>query len=447
LIAACQGGPQAAGLRIVTDRFVVLNPRGRYPLNFLFVNILSRPFIVGCCLLMSGFGVASAAAGPPQCNLQPAQWLDPSSGRSIASERLFEGLAEKPVVLLGEVHDNREHHLWQHYMLAALHARNPDMILGLEMLPRRVQPVLDDWSLGKLDEAAFLEQSEWADLWGYDASLYLPLLHFARLHRLPTVALNVDRQLVSKVGAGGWQSLAPGEREGLSEPAPASAEYRLSLAELYAYKLQMYAHGEEDATTGGDADQDDMALQEIMQSEAFANFVDAQLTWDRAMAEAIATAHRRDPDAQIVGIVGRGHIEFGYGIPHQLADLGIEAVEVLLPVDVDAGCDAIPADLADALFVVEPRTLEQQPRPTLGVMIESGDNGVRVMEVVAGSVAAQAGLQAGDVIYRAAGFEVLDSGQLIEVIQRQSPGTWLPLQIMRDKAQIELLARFPQSFD
>ena len=334
---------------------------------------------------MISFSAVSADDGPPQCHLHPAQWLDPSSGRAIMPERLFAGLADKPVVLLGEAHDNREHHRWQHYMLAALHARNPDMILGLEMLPRRVQPVLDDWSQGKLEEAAFLEQSEWADLWGYDASLYLPLLHFARLHRLPTIALNVDRQLVAKVGSEGWQSLEPGERMGLSDPAPASAEYRLSLAELYAYKLQLYSHSDEDAVVEGDSD-----LEEIMQSEAFANFVDAQLTWDRAMAEAIATAHRRDPDAQIVGIVGRGHIEFGYGIPHQLADLGIEDVGVLLPVDVDTDCDAIPVDLADALFVVEPQALERQPRPTLGVMIEGGDNGVRVMEVVAGSVAEQA---------------------------------------------------------
>ena len=438
LIAACQGGLQIAGLRFDTERFVVLNSRGRYRLKVPFLTLFSRLFIVGGCLVMSGFGAVSADDGPPQCNLHPAQWLDPSSGREIAPGLLFEGLADKSVVLLGEVHDNRDHHLWQHYMLAALHARNPDMILGLEMLPRRVQPVLDDWSQGKLDEAAFLEQSQWADLWGYDASLYLPLLHFARLHRIPTIALNVDRQLVSKVGAEGWQSLAPEERMGLSDPAPASAEYRLSLAELYAYKLQLYAHGEKDATTEGDAN-----LEEIMQSEAFSNFVDAQLTWDRAMAEAIAAAHRRDPDAQIVGIVGRGHIESGYGIPHQLADLGIEGVEVLLPVDVDTDCDAISADLADALFVVEPQALERQPRPSLGVMIESGDNGVRVMEVVAGSVAEQAGMQAGDVIYRAAGFEVLTTGQLIEVIERQAPGTWLPLQILRDKAEIELLARFP----
>jgi hypothetical protein len=83
-----------------------------------------------------------------------------------------------------------------------------------------------------------------------------------------------------------------------------------------------------------------------MDSEAFSNFVDAQLTWDRAMAEALAAAYRRDPKATVVGIVGRGHLEYGYGIPHQLADMGIDDVDVLLPLDATATCDPLPADLS-----------------------------------------------------------------------------------------------------
>jgi hypothetical protein len=184
-----------------------------------------------------------------------------------------------------------------------------------------------------------------------------------------------------------------------------------------------------------------------MASEAISNFVDAQLTWDRAMAEALAAAHRRDPDALIVGIIGRGHLEYGNGIPHQLADLGIDDVEVLLPVGADDDCTALPADLADAVFVVEAQIDEPAPRPRLGVMIESDDNGVRVMEVVAGSVAEAAGILAGDVIQQAAGFEVRTTGQLVEVIQRQAAGTWLPLKVLRDDGDRELIARFPQSFD
>ncbi len=130
------------------------------------------------------------------------------------------------------------------------------------------------------------------------------------------------------------------------------------------------------------------------------------------------------------------------------ADLGIEAVEVLLPVDLDEACAPQSADLADAVFVVE--TAEKQARvarPKLGVMIEGSDDGVRVMEVVADSVAARSGLEEGDLIQRAAGFEVQTAQQLVDVIQRQAAGTWLPLEVRRDEESIELIARFPQSFD
>ena len=415
-------------------------------MTFSAMNLLARLWVFTACGIIGCFLPASANDDPPACEARVAQWLDPASGAEIAPRKLFDRLANKPIVLLGEVHDNRAHHRWQHYLLAALHSRNANMMVGLEMLPRRVQTALDDWSQGKLDDAAFLEQSEWNELWGYDANLYLPLLHFARMNRLPTIALNIDRQLVSKVGAEGWHSLEASERMGLSDPAPASADYRRRLGELYAYKLQIRGHSQ-DAVS--DSDQD---LQEIMQSEEFSNFVDAQLTWDRAMAEALAAAHRRDPEALIVGIIGRGHLEYGHGIPHQLADLGIDDVGVLLPVDADEACQALSAelvgaDLADAVFVVETQVDEDEPRPRLGVMIDSGDSGVRVMEVVPGSVAERAGILAGDIIQEAAGFEVETTGQLIDVIQRQAAGTWLPLKILREDENRELIVRFPQSFD
>jgi S1-C subfamily serine protease len=80
-------------------------------------------------------------------------------------------------------------------------------------------------------------------------------------------------------------------------------------------------------------------------------------------------------------------------------------------------------------------------------MIEEGDGGVRVMEVIDGSVADNSGLRAGDLILRAAGFETATTASLIEVIQRQAPGTWLPLRIARDGEERELTARFPQTFE
>jgi S1-C subfamily serine protease len=69
------------------------------------------------------------------------------------------------------------------------------------------------------------------------------------------------------------------------------------------------------------------------------------------------------------------------------------------------------------------------------------------MEVFEGSVAAQSGLVEGDVILVAAGFKTATSSSLIEIIQRQAPGTWLPLTVQRGDESLELLAKFPQSFE
>jgi uncharacterized iron-regulated protein len=405
------------------------------------VKIIARYCISMVCLLFAQVGITLAADDDSNCDHHVAQWLDPASGDVVQVEQIFDRLAGSRIVLLGEAHTTVTHHRWQLYMLSALHSRNTNLVVGFEMLPRRGQASLDDWSAGKLTEEEFLEQSQWQKVWGYDAGLYLPLLHFARLNRLPTVALNIDRKLISQVSKQGWQALSEAERMGLSDPAPASDAYRDSLAELYAYK-QLLSDASEDE------DNVEPDLDEILRSDAFSNFVEAQLTWDRAMAEALAAAHRRDPKAIVVGIVGRGHLEYGYGIPHQLADMGIDDVDVLLPLDSTAACDPLPADLASAVFVVDAESeTPVPPRPRLGIIIEGSDAGVRVMEVVEGSVAEQCGLVEGDMIEAAAGFKTTTNVSLIEIIQRQAPGTWLPLKVKRGDESLELLARFPQSFE
>jgi uncharacterized iron-regulated protein len=401
-------------------------------------------------LVVSGCSVDKTIAAPAITRVEPceggvARWLDPASGETVATEQLFAKLASTRVVLLGEEHTAIEHHRWQAYVLAALHSRTPDMVVGFEMLPRRAQPVLDAWSAGSLSEEAFLTRSDWTGVWGYDADLYLPLLHFARFHRLPTVALNVDRKLVSLVSSKGWQNLSEAQRGGVSDPAPASDAYRDSLARLYGYKQIL-------GSTHWHAPAEELSpdeLQEIQSSEAFQNFVDAQLTWDRAMAEALASAHGRDPSALVVGIVGRGHLEYGYGIPHQLADLGIDDVAVLLPITETAACDDLEPELATAVFVLAapPADGPAKGRPLLGVRIETAEQGVRVLDVVAGSVAEQAGMRSGDVIVSAGGFATAKTSELIEVVSRQAPGTWLPLRIERGGETRQLVAKFPQSFD
>ena len=72
-------------------------------------------------------------------------------------------------------------------------------------------------------------------------------------------------------------------------------------------------------------------------------------------------------DPLVVGIIGRGHLEYGHGTPFQLRDLGVEDVAVLLPAT-DAAPEAKPlAGIADALFRLdtpEPPQSRRTPRAT-----------------------------------------------------------------------------------
>src|SRR6185503_6689264 len=67
----------------------------------------------------------------------------------------------KRFVYVGENHDNPEAHRWQADIVKGLVADGRNVIVGTEMYQRPKQGFLDMWSLGKLDEATFLEQSDW----------------------------------------------------------------------------------------------------------------------------------------------------------------------------------------------------------------------------------------------------------------------------------------------
>jgi membrane-associated protease RseP (regulator of RpoE activity) len=191
-----------------------------------------------------------------------------------------------------------------------------------------------------------------------------------------------------------------------------------------------------------ESDTPEANLDEVLDQPDFQNFVAAQLTWDRAMAEALVAASERYPGALAVGIMGRGHVVFGHGVAHQMSDLGVADGATLLPIAVGDDCSEIVPGMADAVFLVaEPH--KPTPGPLLGVHIESADEGVRVAGVSEKSVAEQAGIQEGDVITMAGGQPTTRPAELIRVIRRQAPGTWLPLEILRGERPLEIIAKFP----
>ncbi len=361
----------------------------------------------------------------------PGAWVDTATGARAGHRDLLARAAGQGIALLGESHDSAEHHRWQLQTIAGLHALAGDVVLGLEMFPRRVQPALDRWVAGGLDDEAFLAEADWNEVWGTDPALYMPLFHFARINRVPMVALNVDRGLVARVREEGWAAIAQADREGVSDPAPASDAYVDSLREVYRRHLEQRGNAPDSADP---IDRDD---------PAFRRFVEAQLIWDRAMAEALAAAADALRRPLVIGVIGEGHLRNRFGVPHQLAALGAGDTAVLLPWDAGRDCAELTPDLADAVFgLAPPIARPEPPKPRLGVIIRGGEGGVRVIEVLAESVAEAAGILKDDLIVEAAGVAVADNAGLIAVVQRQAPGTWLPLAVERGGERLDIVARF-----
>ena len=354
-------------------------------------------------------------------------WVEPTAAgpRPLAAADLLDRLARRPVVLLGERHDSAAHHRWQLATLQALQARSPDLSIALEMVPRRLQPVLDRWVAGGLEEGAFLYALDWPAIWGYDAELYLPILRFARDRRLPLVALNVERRLVRRVRAEGFAAVPVGEREGVGRPAPASAAYRAQLHRLWRHHPFVPSSGQ--GVPG-------------LEAPSFGRFVESQLLWDRAMAEAIAAQRRRRPGALVVALIGNGHLAGGHGVPDQLRALGLADVAWLLPWEASLDCAALQLGLATAVYgVVSPPPAGLR----LGVYLETHGGRVEIHQVAPGSLAERSGLRVGDGIAAIDGQPVSSARQVIERVAAHPAGRPLGLTLRRDGRLLPLQLALP----
>jgi uncharacterized iron-regulated protein len=388
---------------------------------------------IGIAALAAGGTRGAGAAASAQSCLDPAAWtmLDSGQPRRAGISAVLAETAKKDVVLLGEQHDEDNDHRWQLQVLAALHAQRPDMIIGFEMFPRRAQPVLDNWVAGNLTVKQLLDESQWDSVWKFPPELYLPLFQFARINRIPMVALNVDRKLTRTIAEKGWDAVPTAEREGVGRAAPASRAYRDHLFEVYG------EHSTPHGKNGAKAQKTD---------SAFGRFVESQTAWDRAMAEALARyALPGTADARplVVGIMGSGHIRFGHGVPHQLRDLGVKNVGTLLPVPFDFDCKELRPGLADAVFAL-PQPAKARPEPPrLGVRLEETGSAVRIVAVTSGSLAETTGLKAGDQIVAVAGQPVDSMLRAITTVRLQPAGTWLPMRVKRGDDTLDLIVKFP----
>lgn len=223
---------------------------------------------------------------------------------------LSAAVAGADVVLLGEIHDNVDHHLLQARLVRAVLASGRRPALAFEMLTTDQQPQMDA-SLARAprDPDALAKAVRWKESHWPDFELYRPIFQAGLDAGLPIVAANLPRKVVREVVSKGAKGLDEPLRARLAKDEPLPQD----LLEELRTEMRDSHCGE---------------LPEVMLDP----LVVAQRARDAQMAARLLAAGARGA----VLVAGKGHVRTDRGVPAYLrADApGLRVVAVAF-VEVD----------------------------------------------------------------------------------------------------------------
>lgn len=249
----------------------------------------------------------------------------------------IERLKQADVVFLGETHDDDTTHRLQEAVYAALlKSRDNKVVLAMEMFERDVQPALDEYLQGKIDEKTFLESSR---PWGNYREAYRPLVELAKSNGQPVVAANFPRSLRMKLMQTGSKNL-----DGLGEDRKLAPEKLLPNSSLYWKRA-------DNATRSH-------SMFMTVETDEQSRLISTQSLWDNSMGEACVKALDANPGYQVLHVNGGFHTEYWDGTAAQVRQRKPEAKIMTIairPAGNPSSARLVGAPVADFVVFVEER--------------------------------------------------------------------------------------------
>ncbi len=367
-------------------------------------------------------------------SLQVGTILHVPTGLELSKQQLFDLLADKRIVYVGEAHTNLTHHQVQLETLQAVEARHPGrMALGMEMFNRSAQPVLDQWIAGKLDDKSFLK--EWYANWTAEYGYYKAILEFAHDKKIPVVALNATDEQVKALSEMGLEGLSEEVRKQIPDMDPNDPYHRQALEAAFQDHAHSASRGKPDP-------------------KAFDRFYQTMLLWDETMAKSVVQ-YLNSPAGQgrvMVVMAGGFHIGYGFGIPRRVFRRWPVSYATVLP-----ETDKIPQGREDLRMEVKPPKLPlyiadfvwktgyedlEDKQVRLGVFMGENEKGVMVREVSPGSSADKAGLKSGDVIIAMGSEQIKEPFDLTYLVRQKKTGDKAILKFLREGNPSEIEVTF-----
>jgi uncharacterized iron-regulated protein len=278
------------------------------------LTILRLTLILACCAALP----AKALAGGEITRLSDRQ--------TVSFSQMMADAGGSDVIIVAEAHDNEKDHVMQLDVIRSLRAKKAPLAIGLEMFQTDYQKQLDEWIEGKITEENF--KTIFFSNWTFNWSLYRDIFIFARDNHIPMIALNVPKEVVSKVARLGFASLTPEERKNL----PAGVTCDLNNPQTEFLKR---------------------TFQEVFRHEAngkiFTYFCEAQAVRNNGMALLAAEDLKRHPGRKLVVLTGIWHA-VKHGIPERLSSFSNVSYKVILPEIAELNAGNATSALGDYLI-------------------------------------------------------------------------------------------------
>jgi uncharacterized iron-regulated protein len=241
------------------------------------------------------------------------QIREPKSGTSLTPENLLDRLASADFVLLGERHDNPDHHRLQAWIVERLFDRGRRVAVAFEMIDGDQASRLARYFAASPRDAAGLgpalnwDRSGWPE-WRH----YQPIAAAAMTRGLPVIAANLPGGLARAIARDGIIAL----------PLPFAMRLQLDgLANRAEAKPILSAHA---------ADMQAAHCGQLPERRLIP-FAQAQFARDANMARVMVDQWQTTERAlSIVLIAGSGHVRTDRGVPWHLARMAPEARTIAL---------------------------------------------------------------------------------------------------------------------
>lgn len=221
-------------------------------------------------------------------------------GREVSLKEVAADMDNYDVLMFGEEHNDSVTHFLEASLLELLYLKFGDgLALSLEMFDRDVQPVMDEYLKGFIQERHFIKDSRaWSNY-----NDYKPMVLFAKRKKMDVICANAPMRytnLAGRLGQSALEELPSSSKENFA-PLP----YDTAQGEYYL-KLMSLQHSPTDSGA------------KMPARHSTFNMITAQSLWDATMAYSITHYMKKNKNKKIMHVNGKFHSDEGYAVVSQL---------------------------------------------------------------------------------------------------------------------------------